>query len=47
MTTDERVDEITDSVDMNLCKFWEIMKDREACHTAVRRFAKSWIQLSD
>ena len=26
------LDSITDSVDMNLIKFWEIVKDREAWH---------------
>ena len=31
----------------NLCKFHEIMKDKEAWHAAVHGFAKSWTQLSD
>ena len=30
------LDGITDSVGMNLNKFWEIMKDRGAWHAAVR-----------
>ena len=29
------LDGITDSVDMNLCKFQEIVKDRETWHAAV------------
>ena len=37
---------ITDSVDMNLSKIQEIVKDREACHAAVRGVAKSQIRLS-
>ena len=29
------LDDITDSVDMHLSKFWEIVKDRETWHAAV------------
>ena len=36
------LDNITDSVDMNLCKLGEIVKDREVWHAAVHRVAKSW-----
>ena len=32
---------ITDSMDMNLSKLQEIVKDREARHAAVHRVAKS------
>ena len=35
------LDNITDSMDMNLRKFQEIMKDREAWHAIVRGITKS------
>ena len=41
------LDSITDSVDVNVSKLWEIVKDREACSAAVHGVAKSWTQLSD
>ena len=37
---------ITDSIDMTLSKLWEIVKDREAWHAAIRGVAKSRTQLS-
>ena len=41
-----RLDAIIDSMDMNLSKLWDIVKDREAWHTAVHGVKKSWTQLS-
>ena len=38
---------ITDSVNMNLSKLWETVKDKEAWHAVVHGVAKSWTQLSD
>ena len=41
------LESITDSMDMNLSKLREIVKDREDWHNAVHRVAKSWTGLSD
>ena len=35
------LDSITDSINMNVSKLWEIMKDREAWRAAVHRVTKS------
>ena len=38
---------ITDSMNMSLGKFQELVMDREAWRAAIHRVAKSWTQLSD
>ena len=41
------LDGITDSTDMNLGKLQEMVRNREAWHTAVHRVPKSWTPLDD
>ena len=40
------LDDFTDSMDMNLSKFWEMVKERKAWHAAVHGMANSWTLLS-
>ena len=41
------LDGITDSIDMSLSKFQELVMDREAWHAAIHRVTKSQTRLSD
>ena len=41
------MDRITDSMDMNLSKLRQIVKDREVWHAALNGAAKGWTGLSD
>ena len=41
------LDGITDSVDMSLSKFRELVTDRESWHAVVHRVAKNWTLLSN
>ena len=41
------LDGITNSMDMNLRKLWEIVKDRGEWSVIVHEVTKSWMRLSD
>ena len=41
------LDDIINSMDMNLSKLWELVKDRETWHAAVHGVTKNWTQLRD
>ena len=47
MLTFRWLDSITDSTDMNLSKLQELVKDREAWHTAAHGVTKSQTRLSN
>ena len=41
------LESITDAMNMNLGRLWEMVRDREAWSAAVHGVAKSWTQLGD
>ena len=41
------LDSVTDSMDMNMSKLWEMVKDKEAWRSVVHGVTKSQKQLSD
>ena len=41
------LDGITDSMDMNLSKLQELVKDRKVWHAAVHGVSRSWTRLSE
>ena len=42
-----RLEGITKSIEVNLAKLQEIVRDREAWHAAVHGVTKSWTQLDE
>ena len=41
------LDGMADTMDMNLGKLWEMVRDREAWHATVHGVLKSWTQAGD
>ena len=41
------LDSVSDSMDINMSKLWEMVKVRETWRAAVREVTKNWTQLSD
>ena len=42
-----QLDRLTDPMDMDLSKLWELVKDRKAWHATVHEAAKNQTQFSD
>ena len=41
------LDGITDAVNLNLGKLWEVVRDKEAWHAVAHGVSKSWTRLGD
>ena len=41
------LDGTTDTMNMNLGRFWEMVREREAWHAAIHGVSKSWTQLGN
>ena len=41
------LDSITDSMNMNLSKLWEILEDRAVWYSTVHEVTENWTQLSN
>jgi len=41
------LDGITNAMNMNFGKLWEWVRDRQACHAAIRGVTERWAQLDN